>query len=178
MQTIQTDRLVIRNFRPEDWRDLHAMIVQYQASAYAQYDHKWPTSEEEIQGIARWFSEGDSYLAVCLPATGKLIGFVALNKEEREEGLAFNLGYVFDAGYHGQGYATEACRAAIEHAFERLDAATMVSGTASANLPSCRLLARLGFRETGGGMYALPRDQWRAWHRAADGGTRISGTSP
>jgi [ribosomal protein S5]-alanine N-acetyltransferase len=171
MQTIQTDRLTIRNFRPEDWRDLHEMIVQYQASEYAQYDHKWPTSEEKIQGVAKWFSEGDSYLAVCLQATSKLIGFVALNREEREDGLAFNLGYVFNFDYHGQGYATEACRAAIKHAFERLNAARIVTGTALANLPSCRLLARLGLHETSGGMYALPRDEWIAQRRATDGET-------
>jgi RimJ/RimL family protein N-acetyltransferase len=89
MRTMHTDRLLIRNFRPADWGDLHGIIVQYQASEYAQYDHEWPTSEEEIQAIARWFSEGDSYLAVCLPGTGKLIGFVALNREEREDGLTF-----------------------------------------------------------------------------------------
>jgi RimJ/RimL family protein N-acetyltransferase len=87
METIQTDRLTLRNFRPEDWRDLHEMIAQYQASEYAQYD-KWPTSEEEIRGVARWFSEGDSYLAVCLRTTGKLIGLVALNQEEREDAPA------------------------------------------------------------------------------------------
>ena len=162
MEAIRTERLTLRNFRPEDWRDLHEMIVQYQASEYAQYDHKWPTSEEEIQGVARWFSEGDSYLAACLRATGKLIGLVALNKEEREDGPAHNLGYVFNSGYHGQAYATEACRAAIDHAFERLGATRFVTGTAPANPPSRRLLARLGLREIGDGMYALERDEWLA----------------
>jgi [ribosomal protein S5]-alanine N-acetyltransferase len=170
MQAIQTDRLAIRNFRPEDWRDLHEMIVQYQASEYAQYDQKWPTAEEAIQGVAKWFAEGDSYLAACLRTTGKLIGFVAVNRrEEPEYGSAVNLGYVFNFGYHGQGYATEACRAAIEHAFERLGVERMVTGTAHENLPSRRLLARLGFRELGDGLYVLTRDEWLAQRRAAYG---------
>lgn len=162
MEAIQTDRLTLRNFAPEDWRDLHEMIVQYQASEYAPYDHKWPTSQEEIQGIARWFSTGDGYLAVCLRTTGKVIGFVALNERNEEDGSARNLGYVFNVCYHGQGYATEACRAAIAYVFEGLGGTRFVTGTNVANLPSCRLLARLGFREVGEGIFTLERDEWLA----------------
>lgn len=162
MEAIQTDRLTLRNFCPEDWRDLHEVIVGYQASEYAQYDHAWPTSEEEIQGVARWLSEGEDYLAVCLRSTGKLVGLIALNQEEREDGPARNLGYIVHSGFHRQGYATEACRAAIEHVFGRLGATRFVTGTHAANLPSRRLLARLGFRELGDGMYGLERDEWLA----------------
>jgi RimJ/RimL family protein N-acetyltransferase len=169
MQTIHTDRLIIRNFRPEDWRDLHEMIVQYQASEYYKYDHQWPTAEEEFPKIAGWFSEGDSYMAVCLPDTGKLLGFVCLNPEEGEDGPVFNLGYIFNSDYSGQGYATEACQAALTRAFEELGAARLVTGTPLAHEASCRLLARLGFHETGGGMFSLLRDEWLARCQALDG---------
>ena len=162
MQTIQTDRLTIRNFRLEDWRDLHEMIGQYQASEYAQYDHKWPTSEKEIQDVAKWFSEGDSYFAVCLQTTGKLIGLVAQNRKEREDGLTFGFGYIFNFDFHSQGYATEACQSVLEHAFQQLGAVRMVTGTAAENQPSCRLLARLGFREIDGGEYELSHEKWLA----------------
>jgi RimJ/RimL family protein N-acetyltransferase len=168
MEPIQTERLTLRRFRPEDCRDLHEMIVPYQASEYSRYDHRWPTSKPETQGVARRFSEGDRYLAVCLRTAGKLIGLVALNPENREDGPAFNLGYVFNFDYHGQGYATEACRAAIEHAFDQLGTATIVTGTAAANLPSHRLLARLGFREIGNGMYELPCDEWLSRRRVME----------
>jgi [ribosomal protein S5]-alanine N-acetyltransferase len=162
MEAIQTDRLTLRNFSPDDWPDLHEMIVQYQASECAQYDHAWPTSEEEIQGVAKWFSERDSFLAVCLRSTGKVIGLVALNEEEREDGPARNLGYIFNSDLQGQGYATEACRAAIAYVFERLGETRFITGTHDANLPSRRLLARLGFRALGGGVYTLERDEWLA----------------
>jgi ribosomal-protein-alanine N-acetyltransferase len=78
----------------------------------------------------------------------------------------------------GQGYATEACRAVLGHAFDGLQAQSVVSGTAAANRPSCRLLERLGFQKTGESMgsfrnapdgepieflafsYALTREAW------------------
>jgi ribosomal-protein-alanine N-acetyltransferase len=147
MTRIETDRLIVRNFTVNDWQALYLMIAQYQASEYAAYDQPWPTSPEEIKGATEWFTGGDSYLAACLKDTGQLIGFVALNPEDSAEGRAFNLGYVFNADYHGKGYATEACRAVLERAFGQLQAQKVVTGTAAANQPSCRLLHRLGFQK-------------------------------
>ncbi len=147
MTTLQTERLLIRNFASGDWEALHEIISQYEASELAAYDQQWPTSPEEIKGITEWFARGDSYLAVCLKATGQLIGFVALNREEGKD-RTFNLGYVFHFGYHGQGYATEGCWAVLARAFDRQQARKVVTGTAAANSASCRLLGRLGFRKT------------------------------
>jgi RimJ/RimL family protein N-acetyltransferase len=149
MTTIETDRLTIRNFGADDWRGLREVAEQYRASEYAKYDHQWPTTVEEIKRIVAWFAAGDRHLAVCLKATGKLIGFVALSPGAEEGQIEFGLGYVFHTDYHGKGYATEACRAILGHAFRLLTAHRVVSSTAAANHASCQLLRRLGMRETG-----------------------------
>lgn len=177
MVTLTTARLLLRNFRPSDWEALHAIIAQYEASGLAVYDQPWPTSPEKIKEITAWFADGDSYLAVCLPEDNRCIGFVALNPVN-EVGQEFNLGYVFDFRHHGQGYATEACRAALDYAFDQLHAQRIVTGTAAANQASCRLLARLGFQKIAEGTasfrnapdgtpiaflgytFALTREQW------------------
>jgi RimJ/RimL family protein N-acetyltransferase len=151
MTLLQTNRLLIRNFRASDWEALHAMICLYQASELAAYDQPWPTSPEQIKSITEWFAGGDGFLAVCLKGAGQLIGFVALNEEPHDGKPVFNLGYVFHSDYHGQGYASEACRAVLAHAFERLQAQRVVSGAAAANHASCRLLERLGFQKTAEG---------------------------
>jgi RimJ/RimL family protein N-acetyltransferase len=151
MEAIGTKRLTIRSFCVGDWRDLHEMVVQYQASEVAKYDHKWPTAEDEIKGVAEWFASGDRFLAVCLNETGELIGFVALNPKEDQDARMFGLGYVFHPAYRGKGYATEAGQAVLDHAFGELGAESISTGTAEANGPSCRLLRRLGFQETGRG---------------------------
>jgi RimJ/RimL family protein N-acetyltransferase len=179
MISIETERLVLRNFVAGDAPALHAMIVQYAASECAAYDHPWPTSPEEIAGVTEWFTKGDHFLAVCLKETGQFIGFVSLNPESGAGGAEFNIGYVFDADYHGRGYATEACRAVLDHAFDRLQARRVITGTAAVNRASCRLLERLGFQKTAAGTtsfrtaadgrpieflgytYALSRDAWQ-----------------
>lgn len=178
MTTLETQSLLLRNFTYDDWQDLQAMIVQYQASECGTYDQQWPTNAEAIQEITQWFASGDSYLAVCLKDTRQFIGFIALNPEDNTECLAFNLGYVFNSDYHGKGYAYEACHAALEYAFGSLQAQLMVTATAAVNYPSRKLLDRLGFQkiseasvsfrtnESGepieflGYSFSLSRDEW------------------
>ena len=137
---------MIRNFTAEDGPALLKMIAQYRTSPYAKYDNPWPADPGRIKGVAKWFADGDAYLAVCLRGTGAFIGFVCLNPEEKGAGPVFNIGYIFDSDYHGKGYVTEACRAALQLAFNKLRAETVVTRTAEANEASCRLLERLGFR--------------------------------
>ncbi len=188
MTPIETARLRIRRFTAGDWEALHEMIVQYQASEYAPYDHAWPTSEEEIRQVTAWFAGGEQYLAVCLKDTERLIGFVCLNPEGEGAGAEYNLGYCFNFDYHGRGYATEACRALLDRAFGELGAERVVSGTAAANTPSCRLLRRLGFAKTGesvgsfrngpdgkpleslGYSFALSREEWERARRGEASG--------
>ncbi|MEW6749355.1 MAG: GNAT family N-acetyltransferase [Candidatus Latescibacterota bacterium] len=158
MVPLVTDRLRIRQFTAADGEALLEMIVQYQASEYAAYDHPWPTAPEEIRKVAEWFAAGDQYLAVCLRETGRFIGFVCLNP--RQTARVYNLGYIFNFDHHGRGYATEACRAMLGRAFAELQAERIVTGTAAANVPSVHLLGRLGFTGIGNGEYALSREEW------------------
>ena len=151
MLTVETSRLIIRNFRPSDATDLRRMILQYSSSPYGKYDHKWPTSEKEVQGIADWFAAGDQYLAVTLKENRRFIGFISLSTSGDPERSEYSLGYIFDESYRGTGYATEGCMALIGHAFEELKAHQVVTGTAAVNKPSRRLLARLGFRKVSEG---------------------------
>jgi len=159
MVLLNTDRLVIRNFSAGDWQALQELAIQYQASESAQYEDPWPTSAEDVKGMAGWFAGGDDYLAVCLRATGHLIGLVALERRQGQAGRVHNLGYVFHPGYHGQGYATEACRAAIAYLFGPLEADGILTGTNPVNEASIRLLKRLGLVQVAPGEFALSREE-------------------
>jgi ribosomal-protein-alanine N-acetyltransferase len=180
VRPIETDRLVIRNFRADDWPDLQEISVKYKASEYAQYDQEWPTSADEIKGMVKWLAEGDRFFAVCLRSTGKVIGLIALNPKPDQGDRVYGLGYVFNSDYYRQGYATESCRAIVDYAFDALQADRLTVGTALANEPSRRLLKKLDFKESGRGItsfrkapdgtpiefaslsFALSREHWLA----------------
>ncbi len=160
MLPIRTDRLTVRNFSIDDWKALHGIIAKYQQSEYALYDHKWPTTEEGIRSVVEGFSQGDSFLAVSLRDTDRLIGFVALNcSSGGGEVREFNLGYCIDSDYHGHGYATEACQALLGHAFGNLGADKICTGAAAANTPSVRLAERLGMKIIDEGISSLRTDE-------------------
>jgi len=160
MKTIETDRLIIRNFDVEDWRDLQEMIIKYKETEYAKYDHEWPTSDAEIKNIVEWFRSGNSYLAVCMKTMNKLIGFIAIDRREELEGQVHNFGFIFHPQYHGQGYAAESCQAAIKYVFEDLAADGILTGTHPTNKPSVRLLNNLGMKEVTPGEFSISRGYW------------------
>jgi ribosomal-protein-alanine N-acetyltransferase len=166
MIAFETDRLAIRNFSISDWHDFRELIVQYQASESAQFEDPWPTSEDEIKGIIQWFASEDEYLAVRLKATGKLLGFIAIDRRKEKEERIHNLGFVFDPREHGNGYATEGCRAAMRYVFSELGAVAILTGTNLANEASVRLLDRLGLKAIGHGEFTISKETWMALNQA------------
>lgn len=82
--------------------------------------------------------------------TDRLIGCV---------GVTRHLGYWYGRAHWGKGYATEAATAALDAYFAEADATTIVSGAFDENVMSQRVLAKLGFVETGCSMkYSTARN--------------------
>jgi RimJ/RimL family protein N-acetyltransferase len=66
----------------------------------------------------------------------------------------YELGFHLCATQWGKGYATEAARAVIAHAFEMMNAPALFAGHHPENEPSRRTLLKLGFRYTHDEPYA------------------------
>lgn len=159
MIKIDTERLIIRNFTPNDWEDLFEVGMKYEESAYAKYDHgPWPDSPDVYKGIVKGWSKSDDYLAVVLKVNQKLIGFISLPKKQNTE-INYGFGFVFHPDFHGSGYATESCNAVIKYIFEVLQADQIITGTAKDNTPSCNLLERLGFVPREEAITSLRKDE-------------------
>ena len=139
---IRTERLLLRQFSPDDWRDLHEYLSQPKTVQYEPYDVF--SIEQAKQEAARRCAD-ESFWAVVLPS-GKVIGNVWLAKGGFD---TWQLGYVFNCDYWGHGYATEACRAALDDVFANHSAHRITATVNPANEPSWRLLERLGFRREG-----------------------------
>jgi len=88
----------------------------------------------ELRGHGLWVVERD----------GELIGRVGLIRPEGWPGL--EVGWLLGREAWGQGYATEAARAAVDYAWRELGADELISLIAPENLPSQRVAERLGMR--------------------------------
>ena len=117
---IETERLVIRGFTPEDWRGVQELAKDLASSDAAKYDHAWPTTEEECKGAVGYFAKrtGSSW-AVCLKTDKKLIGYISFNDIEKDKQLDF--GHVFNTKLNRDDYDTEAIARMMDHAFTHLD---------------------------------------------------------
>src|SRR5438270_692390 len=99
-------------------------------------------------------SKGRTYVAAIALADGTLIGACGLELREGPAGPP-ELGYWLGASYWGRGYATEAVRALIDHAFTDLEVEALQAGARVTNPASRRVLEKCGFQWTGVGLYRI-----------------------
>lgn len=146
MTALVTERLVLRGFSPEDWRDLHEYLSNTEAVRYEPYGI---FSEAESRREAALRAEQAAFLAVCLKSTGKLIGNVYFHRTEPAESATWELGYTFNPAYWNLGYAEESCRAVLCRAFGQNGVHRVVARCCAHNTASWRLLERLQMRREG-----------------------------
>ena len=83
---------------------------------------------------------------------GGLIGACGLMQPT---GQSPEIGYWLGAKFWGKGYATEAVRALIDHAFTDLDCEALQSAARVTNPASRRVLEKCGFQWTGAGLLRI-----------------------
>ncbi len=149
---METDRLYIRRFQEKDFPDFCELIRDKMASPYAKYDHAFPTDDKGLTEVLKFFAGSDDFWALEEKSEGKIIGFISLNYVDE---YSRNLGYCLHTSWHGKGYASEAAGRMIEYAKDELGLKKLVTGTAEENLPSVKLLNRLGFTRVGEGSFEL-----------------------
>lgn len=154
LATLQTERL---GFRPWSEDDLGLALGLWGDPEVTRLIGG-PFSEEQVQErlsreIATQRSHGVQYWPMFLLTTGEHVGCCGLRPHRLEEKI-YEIGFHLRRAQWGRGYAPEAARAVIEHAFGALDAAGLFAGHNPANDASRRLLAKLGFRYTHDEYYA------------------------
>ncbi|MGE2764155.1 GNAT family N-acetyltransferase [Escherichia coli] len=73
-----------------------------------------------------------------------IVGAACLQHLANVDGAPLEIGWRLIPEHNGKGYATEAAKAIIEDAAERLGATYLVAVAAPENIPSQRVMRRLG----------------------------------
>jgi RimJ/RimL family protein N-acetyltransferase len=148
---IETERLVLRAFRPEDLEPLAAMwadpaVVRYIGGQALSREDTWRRS---LAACGQWPFTGFGYWIAELKDDGRFVGQLGFADFKREMEPSIEgepeLGYVFSPSVHGQGIAHEACKAAVEWADAVLDSPTYTAIISPENAASIRLAEKLGF---------------------------------
>lgn len=157
---LATDRLLLRPFTRQD-EAIHRLVYADPVVA-GRFCGTTRTLEEVREWLIHraWQAAEDDlgFWAVVGRGDASLLGLVALqpyvpwwivwehDPTARHHRLEVELSYALGRSYWGQGYATEAGRALIGYAFERLRLPRIAYGVDRGNLRSVNLMRRLGFR--------------------------------
>jgi len=162
-ETVETNRLLLRRWRPEDAVRLDEIYDQ------AEYlEHMPPASgfEQVPAWQELWEEDGFSKWAACDRATGRLIGRIGLMRHH-DWPLAsdpLEVGWILDRDYWGLGLATEGGQAAVDAWRAYLPDEMLYSFTVPENGRSRAVMERLGM---GLGGTAVWRGREHVWYSLA-----------
>ncbi|GAA2794075.1 GNAT family N-acetyltransferase [Kribbella solani] len=160
MTELTTDRLLLRNWKESDREPYAALNAdpavmehfpapQTREQSDALIDRNRPAIDERGWGL--W--------ALEVRETGEFIGFTGLSVPSFEAAFmpAVEIGWRLAKGAWGNGYASEAARAALAYGFGPAGLDEIVSFTATPNLPSQRVMQRIGMTRDEAGDFDHPR---------------------
>jgi [ribosomal protein S5]-alanine N-acetyltransferase len=152
MEPIQTKRLTIRNFRPNDWEDFYAYrskpdVCRFQG--YEPYSKERSIAFTDTQSRAD-FGEAGKWVQLAIELTDdkKLIGDIGLKPESYDTRLV-EFGITFSHLYQGKGYAKEALTAVLNYLFTNHKMHRIAGITDQENTGCIQLLEQVGFRKEG-----------------------------
>jgi RimJ/RimL family protein N-acetyltransferase len=172
---LTTDRLILRTFRTDDLPLYAAMNADPEVAEFL----GGPATAAYSDEIAAWANEcyatnGLGLLAIERARDNQFLGMCGVH-EQAWYPDDIEIGWRLARPYWGQGYATEAAGAWLDHAFGPLDLPRVISITDTDNRRSVAVMQRLGLAfshearlpdEATGELfdsviYSVTADQWR-----------------
>tara|TARA_E500000318_G_scaffold102043_1_gene106068 strand:- start:8045 stop:8584 length:540 start_codon:yes stop_codon:yes gene_type:complete len=144
---IETERLTLRRWRETDREPFAALNASAEVCEFLPKQLTREESDAFADRIDAHFEErGFGLFAVERKDSGAFIGFTGLSVPRFEAPFmpAVEIGWRLGHAHWGAGFATEAARAALAHAFGPLGLEEIVSFTVPANLRSRGVMKKIG----------------------------------
>jgi len=160
---LTTDRLRLREWRKDDPSDVGGLLAILSDPETMKL---WPFLFDR-QGVENWIGQATALYENCgfgrwaveLKATGELVGDCGLNPTSIGDWSYIDLGWIIHAPHHGNGYASEAARAIVDHAFNALKLPELVAHMADDHPASKAVAERLGMVFTHAQPYERDRNK-------------------
>lgn len=136
---IETDRMVIRNFVPEDAHDLYEILGDHETMRNCEPAYDF---EKTKAFLTSFCIERKGAVAAVHKESSKMIGYILFNETDEN---TYEMGWFFNRSFWQQGYAYESCKAVIDHAFAQRKARKIFAETID-GIKSIRLMQKLGMR--------------------------------
>lgn len=158
----ETERLILRPWEDGDRQPLKAILGDPTVRRF----YPAPATPEEVDAqidnaILQAKQEGFHWQAVELKSSGELVGLLGLARlsplmQSFTKGEV-EIGWQFGKQFWGQGLAPEAARAWLDHAWSVLKLPQVIAYTAAINLPSQRVMEKIGMTKVPNGAFDHPK---------------------
>lgn len=147
IQVIETERLILRNWRAEDFAPFAALNADPDVMRH--FPSTLTADESDAMAArsrAHIDQQGYGLWAVERRSDGAFLGFTGLMALKDSSPLfpGVEIGWRLTRSAWGLGYASEAARASLADGFARLGLAEIVAFTATTNAPSQAVMRRIG----------------------------------
>ncbi len=140
MVSIETQRLLLRNYKATDFDDIFVYFSSEEVSRYEDFD---PMSPEQVLALIEEWKTMDNRLVAELKSDRTVIGSIGYWIDGEGHHC---IDYDFNPAFGGNGYATEAGRALVEYLFHTSEVPAVYADCDVKNTASWKLLERLGFQ--------------------------------
>lgn len=177
MQTLESERLILRSFTELDTDDLFSYAADPEVGPQAGW--KQHATRAESLAMVRMFIADDNVWAIERKNDRRMIGSLVFLKDKwRNLPDARMFGYVLSKDCWGHGYMSEAVMRATEYAFTEADIGMLSVSHYTFNDRSRRVIEKCGFVYEGTirraflrfdgevldeAMYSLTKEEWLAW---------------
>lgn len=148
---LKTERLTITDLKEKDKEDYKRLYTDNELNKYWGYDYREDLGQEEP--TADWFYNFQNQLktqkeeySFAVYENEKLVGELVLHNFDFVGGV--EMGFRFFNECQGKGFATESASKLKEYVFNHLKAEKLKSRCFKQNIPSAKLQARLGLKQT------------------------------
>jgi len=147
MTIIETEHLILRTWKEEDIEPMTAIDKDPLVCKYFPALGNREATLAFIKGNTEFYHQhGFMFYAVELKSTHEMIGFIGLKRPSFEAHFtpAIEIGWRLASKHWNKGYATEGAKVALNYGFNQLNLDEIVSFTVVDNIPSRRIMEKIG----------------------------------
>lgn len=147
---IETERLILRRFKEEDYNDLFEYLHEPQVNCFVSM--KLNTIKDAKRAVFERMNENTGlYFAIILKSENKVIGELFVHPEENDK-ESYAKGtlcpcWMLNKSYQRHGYMNEASTAYVSYIFGMEEINRLFCYTEDYNIPTQKGLEKLGFKQ-------------------------------
>ena len=139
---IETERLMIRDFKQDDACDLHEILGDAETMEYCEPAYDFNKTQKFLE---KFCIAKKGAVAAILKDSNKMIGYILFKPWEE---AVYEIGWIFNKQYWRQGYAYEACSELMAYGFREMNIHKIVAEAIDVQ-KSVRLMEKLGMKREG-----------------------------